>query len=494
MAPDKRSSNASSSSNAATMVTDKEFWHGRKKQFGVTVGSSFMLIQLLFLTVISYLFGSMYRQSTRIHSLKVLGVDYDGGIIGQSVQRAYESLAAPSFPSIEFKDATDGYTDVSDVVEAVRRGDYWGAVYTHAGASNRLADALTGGEAAWTYNSSAAVTYVWNEIRYPSVASGSIKGNMETLIAVSRVMYTHINGTAALSTLDQTDQDAISAYLNPIQASSINIKPSPQAAKMVYNTIPLVMAIVMQFFFLMAVNGVASSLQLYSHIPFFQNLVVRGVLSLAYTFVGSLCQSGYFWAFKESWEQPASVFVLVWLCMWLYQYVQFLIFDVATTFIPMSFVPFFMLSWIIANMASTIAPFELSPGFYRWGYALPAHETWQVLITIWSNGAVNRLYRALPIMFAWIVVMLPCAFFALKWRCRKAAEAAAAEAERKEKEKDEIKKEVGGSLAEKMRGNGAAGRPAVDGAGAERNAWTESEYFPSVPTPFENTLRRVFSA
>lgn len=461
---------------------DKEFWRGRKKQFGIAVTASFLMIQLLFLAVICYLFGSIYQENMRIHNLKILSIDYDGGLIGQSLRGAYESLAAPSFPSLIFENTTN-YEDVNDVVAAVRRGDYWGAVYTHTGASDRLAAALEGGEAASSYNSSAAITYVWNEIRYATVAAGTIKGNLETLIAVARVVYTHLNGTAALSTLDETDPAAVAAYLNPIQASDVNIKSSPQATKIVYNTIPMVMGIIMQFFFLMAVNGIASSLQLYSHIPFRQNLYVRVCLSLTYTLIGSLCQSAYFWAFKESWDQPAGVFFLVWMCLWLYQNVQFLVFDVATTIIPLSFISFFVLSWVIANVTSTILPFELSPGFYRWSYALPAHEVWQLLMTVWSGGAVNRLYQALPILFAWVVVMAPCAVLALRWRCKKAVEAAAVVAtERTGKAQHDIEMQR------------LTKTPTRDVHTAEGEARQESEYFPSIPAPFERTLRRVFSA
>lgn len=479
------------SSDAGTYM-DSDFWRGRKKQFGIAVTASFVLLQLLFLTVICYLFGSVFRQSTRLHKLKVLSVDFDGGIIGQSLQAAYRSVEAPSFPGLVTK-TTGDYEDVSEVVEAVRRGDYWAAVYTHTGASERLATALQGGSAATSYNATDAITYVWNEIRYATVASGSIKGNLETLIAVSRVAYTRINGTAALSTLNQSDPAAVAAYLNPIQASDINIKHSPQSTKIIYNTIPMVMGIIMQFFFLMAVNGVASSLQLYSHIPFFQNLIVRVCLSFAYTFFGSLCQSAYFWAFKEHWDQPASVFFLVWMALWLYQHVQFLIFDVATTFIPMAFTSFFVLSWVIANVTSTIAPFELCPGFYRWAYALPAHETFATLITIWSGGAVNRLYRSLTIMFAWAVVFAPAAFFALKYRCKKAAEAAAEEEQAKREREEDLKKE-GRELEKKARrpSHRSRANSTLDGTAAlERK---ESEYFPSATIPFEGTLRRVFSA
>jgi hypothetical protein len=107
--------------------------------------------------------------------------------------------------------------------------------------------------------------------------------------------------------------------------------------------------------------------------------------------------------------------------------------DVATGFIPMKFLPFFVLTWVILNVTSTIWPFELAPSFYRWGYALPAHEVWQVLIQIWSGGAVDRLYQALPILFTWEIVFLPLAVVALNFRCKVAErEHRAAEEERRQ--------------------------------------------------------------
>jgi hypothetical protein len=99
----------------------------------------------------------------------------------------------------------------------------------------------------------------------------------------------------------------------------------------------------------------------------------------------------------------------------------------------MKFLPFFVLTWVILNVTSTIWPFELAPSFYRWGYALPAHEVWQVLIQIWSGGAVDRLYEALPILFTWEIVFLPLAVVALNFRCKVAErEYKAAEEERKQ--------------------------------------------------------------
>ncbi|KAL3429183.1 hypothetical protein BDV09DRAFT_200851 [Aspergillus tetrazonus] len=91
-----------------------------------------------------------------------------------------------------------------------------------------------------------------------------------------------------------------------------------------------------------------------------------------------------------------------------------------TTFIPMQFMPFCILTWMITNVASTIAPFELSPGFYRWAYALPAHEAYSILGQIFSDECNNQLYRALPILFSWWVVGALVVVYALHYRCRQA--------------------------------------------------------------------------
>jgi Protein of unknown function (DUF3533). len=133
--------------------------------------------------------------------------------------------------------------------------------------------------------------------------------------------------------------------------------------------------------------------------------------------------AGYIWAYRESWGQRGSRFVLTWITMWLLMHINFLFFDITTAFIPIQFMPFIVLTWVILNVASTISPFELNPGFFHWGYALPSHEAYQILIQIWSGGCNNRLYRALPIMFSWWIVGVPIAVYAMQHRCRTAVAA-----------------------------------------------------------------------
>lgn len=427
------------------------FWNGRKKPFMIAAIASFMLLQILFLVNMSYLFGSLFKSEHRVHNLNILTVDYDGGVIGKSLQGAITQLKADTFPTFDIESSSK-YPEAEDIVQAVRRGDHWAAVFSHSGASERLAAALEGGDAAATYDPTNTITYVWNQVRYPAVEDATIKSSMSQLVAVARIAYNHMNGTGALQTLNKNDPAALQAFLNPIQGGDINIMPTTQGTRVSYNTVAMVMPIIMQFFFLMAINGVSAEFNLYSHLPMLNNGIIRLVLSLSYTFVGSLCWAGYIWAFREDWSVGAGQFFCTWVIIWLFMHINFAVvsknneinlyssiltyfqIDVATGFIPMKFLPFFVLTWVILNVTSTIWPFELAPGFYRWGYALPAHEVWQVLIQIWSGGAVDRLYQALPILFTWEIVFLPLAVIALNHRC--------AVAEREHKAKEEERRQL----------------------------------------------------
>ena len=166
------------------------------------------------------------------------------------------------------------------------------------------------------------------------------------------------------------------------------------------NTISIVFPIIMQFFFLMGVNGITSMFQVYSHLPVLNNGIIRLTLATTYTLIGALCTTAYIWAFSETWGLTTPQFFLTWLTFWLYMHINFLVMDsCATAFVPLSFMSFFALTWVVLNVTSTIVPFELSPAFFRWGYALPAHETYQILVQIWSRGGYHRLFRALPILF-----------------------------------------------------------------------------------------------
>ncbi|KAK8188216.1 hypothetical protein IWZ00DRAFT_357996 [Phyllosticta capitalensis] len=403
------------------IVRHDTFWQGKFKAFAIQSVAVFILLQLLFLTTMLYLYGSFYKQSTRVHNMRVLFVDFDEGIIGRSVPAAYAQMQAHNFPTVETHSVTE-YATTMDVRNAVCQGHYWGAIYTHSGASARLSAALEGGAAATSYLANNTITVVWNAVRYPAFVASLVEANLQQLGNAAGSVYKAMNGTAALQSLNMTDNAAVQALLNPVTPTTAPIQPMTNGSRVMFNTAGMVMPVIAQFFFLMAINNISTQMRFLSRLPRFDNYLIRFFLSVLYTFVGALCMSGYIWAYREDWAVTSSDFALTWMVLWLLMHIHYFVFDVATAFVPMAFLPFIVLIWVILNITSTVTPFELDAGFYHWGYALPAHNVYELLISIWSEGCSNRSYRNLPILFAWWLVGNIASVFATRHRCHKAEE------------------------------------------------------------------------
>ena len=376
------------------------------------------VLLLLFLNL-SYLYGSVYNQTTRSSAFHILLVDYDGGIIGRSLSSAYEHLKSPSFPTLVAQSPSQ-YPSADAIVQAVRGRQYWAAIFTSQGASQRLSAALMGGAAATTYDPNDALTYVWNGVRYPVAAESVIESSFALLIDSTRLAYNSINGTQALAALAQNDSAAVHVYLDPIHAKSVNINMMPQGARVFYNTISMAMPILQQFFFILALNGMSTKLGIYDSLHPKTSGTLKAVVSVLYTFVGAMCMTAYIWAFRESWPVHGYQFVETWMLLWLLMHIYFCLIDAVAAVLPLPAMPFFIVTWIFLSISATINPFEITPGFYRWGYALPAYSSYEILTYIWSGGPAPELHRALPIMFAWWLLGLACAILAHRRRCRQA--------------------------------------------------------------------------
>lgn len=403
----------------------EDHWDRTRKSFLTRITVLGFALQLLFLADMSYLYGSLWGSNIRYHHFKVLWMDLDGGVISQAAGQAYRTLQGPSFPSLIVDNSPD-LRSVEAALVAVRDGSYWAAVVVNANASTRLADALEGGLAAQTYQATDAMTYIWNEVRYPPFSDEAFVSNFEALAETAKQIYLRQNGQSVLANLDQSDDAALQVLFNPIDISSVNIMPTTNPTRLMYNTATMVMPILQAFFFILLLNGLSEHLHIYSKVPVRMSGLVRVTLSLAYTFIAALCTTGYIWAFRESWAVNSNQFVLSWMTLWLLGQVHFWLIDSATAFLPPPSLPFFLLTWILINISSTISPPQISARFYHLSYAMPANEAYTVLTDIWSGASVPALYRALPILFSWLVAGSGLAVFGHFYRCRVAHEKVAA--------------------------------------------------------------------
>src|ERR1700760_817809 len=104
--------------------------------------TNFILLQLLFLALFCYIYGAIFEQTPRIHNMQVLYVDYDRGLIGDSIRNAYKSLQGNGFPTL-YERSPSEFATPEDLRREVCDTRYWAALYTSAGSSTRLQTALT---------------------------------------------------------------------------------------------------------------------------------------------------------------------------------------------------------------------------------------------------------------------------------------------------------------------------------------------------------------
>ncbi|KAM7220121.1 Protein of unknown function (DUF3533) domain containing protein [Rhypophila decipiens] len=373
---------------------------------------NFIILQLLFLALFAYIFGSLFQQTSHTHNLTVVFVDYDGqgGSIGRAVRDAYSSLQAAGFPSLIEKTPSE-FEITSSLLDSVCRTDYWAALYIKPGASNLIHSALVDSSA--SYNNSDIIGYIWNEARYPTVVDGAIQSNLQLLSSTAKASYIqNLNlNLAAIS------PQSLPILANPWTLTSTNLQPTTQGSRVIYNTIVFILLLIQEFFYLGTINGLYALHKLYARSSPYRIILLRNLNSLSYTFIGSLCVTSAIYAFRSGWDFSAGQFFLTWLTFWLFAHVNFLTLDVFTIWVPHGYVPLALITWIIVNVTSVLLPFELSPGFYKIGYGLPAHEVYQTLIDIWSRGCNNQLRYSLPVLFGWELVSLVLSSLGVFRRC-----------------------------------------------------------------------------
>jgi hypothetical protein len=357
--------------------------------------TNFLYLQVLFLALFSYIFGALFQQGSHTHNLDILFVDYDKGVIGTSIRSAYGILQGNSFPSLIEQSPSD-FATPGDLRQAVCETKYWAALYTSPGASDRLQIALTDGNTAG-YDKTDILSYIWNEARYSAVIDSSVSSNLQTLSSESRVLYAASNLTGIP---DNVTTATFSLFADPWHLTSINIQPTTQGSRLIYNTLVVILILVQEFFYLGTINSLYEAFKIYSRINPHHIILFRTLVSLAYTFIGSLCTAGAIWAFRAGWQVNYNQFALTWAILWIFAHVNFLTLDVFTVWLPPPFVPMALITWVVLNVASILLPFQLSPSFYKWAYMMPAHGVYQVLVDIWSGGCNPKLYYALPVLFA----------------------------------------------------------------------------------------------
>ncbi|VVT56851.1 uncharacterized protein SAPINGB_P005338 [Magnusiomyces paraingens] len=387
----------------------------------VIIGVIFMF---LITVIMCYSYGNFHHATSRIHRVRILAVDFDEGIVGAAMLAGYESAKGKSFPTFIIKNSTDYTPEL--VFHEVFKGHYWGAIYTAHNASENLLAALSNSSLAATYDADTAIYYVWNQAHYTSVSNSVVESMLSAMGDITREVLIAMQGSDLYSKYlsDSPSLEQLEVFATPVGTTALNILKTTQLGAFLYNTIGMVIIMLIMFFFMIATNGVAVEFKIYARYSKLVSYCSRLGFAFVFAFLYSLLATGTIWWFREGWGVNGNQFVLTWLVYYLMMIVNFIFFDNIACFFPPLFFPVFVLCWIIMNVMSCILPQPLAPKFYHWTYALPAFNGYNLVSSIWARGASPVAYRALPILFGWLIILWPINIYGHHKRCRLARSAA----------------------------------------------------------------------
>lgn len=84
----------------------------------------------------------------------------------------------------------------------------------------------------------------------------------------------------------------------------------------------------------------------------------------------------------------------------------------------------------VTNLAPTISPIVLCPTFYRYGYALPVFNSYQLMMVAFFDAYKGHMGRNIGILVAWIIITNSGMPFVMGWTAKKMAQKAAAAKEK----------------------------------------------------------------
>ncbi|GAA5912627.1 uncharacterized protein JCM6883_005333 [Sporobolomyces salmoneus] len=418
--PTTRSHSHLSTQSTATPIPDPQKNVKRlppmREALKKTVLSGVMLVVVFWVCAL-WLFGLFYDNSQHAHRLRILVVDFDGASVGSallsSIARVNGQKTWPTFV-VE----SSNTSSPSEVQQRVFDGEFWGGIYSSPGATNRFEDALASSSAASSYEPMSALYYTGNEVRFNTAWSAFVLAPLNRIVQSSVATFARETVAPLLASGTTYPSESAAVLANPVEASFVNLVPFEFGSRIVYNTIGFVFPSLFQFFFLLAVNGVFTMTGAYRGMSLRQHYKLRIPLGFVWTLVNALCLVGWDLIFKESFYISAKNFFGLLGVMWLNNYITFLFFDCLATFVPPAFFSYPTALWIIISVASVIYPLELANVFYRVHYAVPAHATWAIMITVLSHGGANTLRYNLPILFAWLVLLQGILVLALRKRTR----------------------------------------------------------------------------
>ncbi|KAG7664355.1 uncharacterized protein J8A68_002137 [[Candida] subhashii] len=385
----------------------------------------------------SIYWGSMYGRNDRIRNLRMLVVIEDDitiegipPILGDTLREVLETPTALTrgnwhiFNSSEFaKLAAENNNNIEQELERqIHHQNYWSSIYVKPNATWNFYNALIQGDGKYNVSNNSIISVyetgrdfvAMNQYVTPSIQMIERIWLGEQTNMTQPLLDLMSNASEVLS-----QPGTMQLLASPIQFIYFDRIKYTDPVLLAPSQVGLIYTIIVTFFqfnFLGEVHiAVAKSGVNKRHY-----VIYRFLASVASFFVLSFAASIVSLAFQVDFTKAFghSGFLVYWaisfLTMWAVGSASELAALLCITVYP-PLIGFWLMFWVIINVAPTFTPLALSAKFYRYGYAMPIYNSYEATKVVLFNTYKGALGRHIGILIAWIVLLTIALPFALAY-------------------------------------------------------------------------------
>lgn len=442
------------------------FWdlsfHAQRITIFLTMFTNYIFLIAGFLIALCIYWGAYYDRFSRYKNIKfaVLVADEGVEVDGEAVS-VVGSVVSTFFALPALKVAGNFHIMNSSVVSVkssalsmsledymrhvVHRMEYRGAFYVPANATAVVAGALQSLDSSFNFGSDLLTAYFETGSDYNGV--NNYFSNMIASVVAEFSLYMmrvpwaesilqFVNSTQAVEIIDTVPELLTTLPLFNIVDGNPVIEQVVQAPLQV-GLIYLVVFTFFQFVFSLPVHMYMSSKLKGLHYVAYRIMAAQlayFVLSFSYTVLNTAFGVKFNRAFGH------LGFLVIWSFAFLTMsavgsLIEALV--LVCTVIKPALIGLVLLMAAVSNLAPTISPILLCPNFYRYGYAMPVVNSYELMQVAYFNAYKGHMGRNIGVLLAWIVLTNLAMPFVMKWTgkqmAKKAAAAAAAAAAAKSK-------------------------------------------------------------
>ncbi|KAG7909123.1 hypothetical protein KL906_002617 [Ogataea polymorpha] len=383
-----------------------------------------VILWMFILSVFSIYWGAMYQRGSRLVNLKILLIVEEGASIDNSdypVSQALLQVAESPAVKPLLGWTRHAHADEDWVINEVWKQKYWGALYvTSNNVSQQLVQALQNGQ---DLNTSMLVKGYYETGRDPNGVNSFVEpGMLKFGAAFTDIMQQEVYPRllSQLSSEQFTSLQNITTLSHVPDITMIDGIPVSDYTVMAPLQVGLIYIIIVTFFQVMWFQKInqqaAETLKPGSYIIY--RMVSAQVnfllISLGYSCVNAAFQI----KLNNAWKGGFGVH-------WMISYLTMSAVGGANENIALlcfavlpPLMGFWLVFFVVCNISATFSPIEVCPEFYRFTYAMPIKNSYELMKVLLFDTYRGNLGRNFGILVAWIAlnnILLPFCLFFFSW-------------------------------------------------------------------------------